>query len=106
MSARTISKAERDSESAVDVSKLIADVEELLTKVAHVADQDVASLRERLQQKISAARESVTTTSRRAVKMATTATAATDDYVRESPWQSIGIAAVVGATVGYLLARR
>jgi ElaB/YqjD/DUF883 family membrane-anchored ribosome-binding protein len=34
------------------------------------------------------------------------AATATDSYVHESPWQAIGIAAVAGAAVGYLLARR
>ena len=29
-----------------------------------------------------------------------------DDYVRESPWQAIGIAALVGAVVGILATRR
>lgn len=102
-----ISKAERgNGESSSEVSRLIADVEELLTKVAHVADQDVTTLRERLRQKISAARESVSTGTRRAGRMASTATTSTDEYVHQSPWQSIGIAALVGATVGYLLARR
>ena len=31
---------------------------------------------------------------------------ATDEYVRENPWQSVGIAAGVGLLVGLLLARR
>lgn len=102
-----ISKAERgNGESMSEVGRLLADVEELLTKVAHVADQDVTTLRERLRQKISAARESVSTSSRRAGRMASAATSATDGFVHQSPWQSIGIAALVGATVGYLLARR
>jgi len=29
-----------------------------------------------------------------------------DDYVRDSPWQAIGIAALVGAVVGILATRR
>jgi ElaB/YqjD/DUF883 family membrane-anchored ribosome-binding protein len=29
-----------------------------------------------------------------------------DEYVRESPWQAIGIAALVGAVVGILATRR
>ena len=31
---------------------------------------------------------------------------ATDEYVRENPWQSVGIAAGVGLLVGLLRARR
>jgi ElaB/YqjD/DUF883 family membrane-anchored ribosome-binding protein len=29
-----------------------------------------------------------------------------DDFVREKPWQAVGIAALVGAVVGILAARR
>jgi ElaB/YqjD/DUF883 family membrane-anchored ribosome-binding protein len=31
---------------------------------------------------------------------------AADEYVRENPWQSVGIAAGIGLVVGMLLARR
>ncbi len=29
-----------------------------------------------------------------------------DDYVRNNPWQALGVVALVGVTVGYLLSRR
>ena len=29
-----------------------------------------------------------------------------DDYVRASPWQALGVAALVGAAFGYLAGRR
>jgi len=29
-----------------------------------------------------------------------------DDYVRESPWVAVGVAALIGALVGILVARR
>ena len=29
-----------------------------------------------------------------------------DDYVRDNPWQAIGAVALLGVTVGFLLARR
>jgi len=29
-----------------------------------------------------------------------------DDYVRNNPWQAIGLMAIVGVTLGYLVARR
>jgi ElaB/YqjD/DUF883 family membrane-anchored ribosome-binding protein len=38
----------------------------------------------------------------RAIKVAGT----TNDFVRENPWQSLGIAALFGAAVGYLARRR
>jgi len=29
-----------------------------------------------------------------------------DDYVRNNPWRALGVVAMVGVTVGYLLSRR
>jgi ElaB/YqjD/DUF883 family membrane-anchored ribosome-binding protein len=32
--------------------------------------------------------------------------ASADDYVRDNPWQALGVVAMVGVTLGYLLSRR
>jgi ElaB/YqjD/DUF883 family membrane-anchored ribosome-binding protein len=29
-----------------------------------------------------------------------------DDYVRDNPWQALGMMAIIGVTFGYLLSRR
>jgi ElaB/YqjD/DUF883 family membrane-anchored ribosome-binding protein len=29
-----------------------------------------------------------------------------DDYVRDNPWQALGVAALVGVTIGFLASRR
>jgi ElaB/YqjD/DUF883 family membrane-anchored ribosome-binding protein len=89
-----------------EVSNLIADVEDLLTRVAHVADADVTKLRESLRQKIGAARDSISAGGQRVGQMARTAATTTDGYVHHNPWQAIGIAAALGAAVGFLLAKR
>jgi ElaB/YqjD/DUF883 family membrane-anchored ribosome-binding protein len=34
------------------------------------------------------------------------AASSADDYVRDSPWQAVGIAALVGAVVGIMATRR
>jgi ElaB/YqjD/DUF883 family membrane-anchored ribosome-binding protein len=34
------------------------------------------------------------------------AVTATDQFVRESPWTALGVAAVAGCLVGYLISRR
>lgn len=34
------------------------------------------------------------------------AATATDEFVRDNPWASLGIAAAVGCVVGYLLSRK
>jgi ElaB/YqjD/DUF883 family membrane-anchored ribosome-binding protein len=43
---------------------------------------------------------------KRATEAARNVTEQTDKYVRENTWQSIGMAAVLGCVVGFLLANR
>jgi ElaB/YqjD/DUF883 family membrane-anchored ribosome-binding protein len=108
-------RASKDLDGAADkvrrtatseLGNLIADVEDLLGKVANVADVDVAKLRQRLQEKLGTARDTLAAGSRHISEKARQAADATDGYVRESPWQAMGIAALAGALVGFLLARR
>lgn len=92
--------------AAEEINNLIADVEELLARIADLNDADVAKLRTRVMRALDAAKEtlahSTDTIRRQAQRAATTA----DDYVRDSPWQAVGIAALVGAVVGILATRR
>jgi ElaB/YqjD/DUF883 family membrane-anchored ribosome-binding protein len=89
-----------------ELSNLIADVEDLLGKVANVADVDIAKLSQRLQEKLGTAKETLAAGSKRISDTARQAADATDGYVRQSPWQAMGIAALAGALVGFLLARK
>ena len=99
--------AERVKRTAsTELGALIADVEDLLQRVAHVADVDVARLRESVQEKINTARETLASGGKRIGETARQAAGATDQYVRSSPWQAVGVAALAGAAVGFLFSRR
>jgi ElaB/YqjD/DUF883 family membrane-anchored ribosome-binding protein len=89
-----------------EFNNLIADIEEVLAGAGHVVDLDVARLRDGLRQKLAAARTGIAEGGRRVSETARTAANATDEYVRRSPWQALGIAAVAGVALGYLLGRR
>jgi ElaB/YqjD/DUF883 family membrane-anchored ribosome-binding protein len=100
MAAATASAAESE------LSNLSADVEELLGKLAAATGIDVVELRARMQDKVSAAKSALAAGARQVSESTRAAAAATDGYVRSSPWQAIGIAALAGVGVGYLLSRR
>lgn len=89
-----------------EVSNLIADIEDVLGRAAHVADVDVSKLRDSLRHKLDAAKAGLSKGGRTITKAASATANAADDYVHSSPWQAMGIAAVAGVAVGYLLARR
>jgi ElaB/YqjD/DUF883 family membrane-anchored ribosome-binding protein len=89
-----------------EIKSLIADVEDLMARIADVKDADVMRVRNKVQRAVDATKQTLAdgadTIRQHAQNVANTA----DDYVRESPWQAIGIAALVGAVVGILATRR
>jgi ElaB/YqjD/DUF883 family membrane-anchored ribosome-binding protein len=94
------------SAASSEIKNLIADVEELMARISDLKDADVERVRGKVQRAVDATKQSFADGSvnlrRRAQRAASTA----DDYVRDSPWQAVGIAALVGAVVGILATRR
>lgn len=89
-----------------ELSSLITDVEDLINRVAHVGDADVARVRQRVEETIVNAKDTLRSGGKRMADTARDAAGATDQYVHSSPWQAVGLAAIVGAAVALLLARR
>ncbi len=89
-----------------DLKVVVADAEELLAATAHQTGEKVTALRERMEENLRAARHKLAD-AEDAIKAKTREVAkATDHYVHEHPWKSIGIAAGVGLVVGMLISRR
>jgi ElaB/YqjD/DUF883 family membrane-anchored ribosome-binding protein len=89
-----------------EIKSLIADVEDLMARIADLKDADVVRVRGKVQRAVEATKQSLADGAevirQRAQDVASTA----DDYVRDRPWQAVGIAALVGAVVGILATRR
>lgn len=92
--------------ASAEIKSLIADVEELVARIADLKDADVARVRNKVLRAVGNAKETLAESAddlrRQAQRVATTA----DDYVHDNPWQAVGIAALVGAVVGILATRR
>ena len=89
-----------------EIKSLIADVEDLMARIADLKDADVVRVRSKVQRAVEAAKDSIADSTENLRKHAQKAASTADDYVRESPWQAVGIAALVGAVVGILATRR
>ncbi len=83
-----------------DFKVLSKDVQELLKATASVVGEKAADARVKVeeslkvaQDKLASAQESVTAKGKEAI-------AVTDEYVRENPWNAVGIAAGVGFLLG------
>ncbi|GAB4165451.1 MAG: YqjD family protein [Rhodocyclaceae bacterium] len=89
-----------------DFRVVIADAEELLRLTANQAGDKVADLRLRVQDHLAAARAKLAETEAAIVDQTKAVARATDDYVHDNPWRSMGIAAGIGFLVGLLIGRR
>ena len=89
-----------------DLRVVIADAEELLRMTADQAGESAADVRSRVQAKMNQAKADLIHLQQAAVAKAKAAGHATDEFVHENPWKSIGIAAGVGLVVGLLIGRR
>jgi ElaB/YqjD/DUF883 family membrane-anchored ribosome-binding protein len=92
--------------ASVEIKNLLADVEELVARIADMQDADVDRLRGKVQRAVDAAKESLAGGAESVRRKAQSVADNADEYIRESPWQAVGIAALVGAVVGMLLTRR
>jgi ElaB/YqjD/DUF883 family membrane-anchored ribosome-binding protein len=89
-----------------DLRVVIADAEELLRMTSDQAGESAADVRSRVQARMNQAKADLVHLQEAAVAKAKAAGHATDEFVHENPWKSIGIAAGVGLVVGLLVSRR
>jgi len=91
---------------AADLRTVISDAEELLQLTSAQTGDKVAELRIRMSDNLRVARHKLEDAEAAIREKAREAAQATDDYVHENPWRSIGIAAGAGLVVGLLIGRR
>src|ERR1022692_4395157 len=94
------------STGSQEVRNLMADMQDLLGRVAHVADPEIARLRAKIERGLTAAKNTLADGTDRVERHAKDVMNAGDGYVRDQPWQAVGIAAAAGLAVGFLVARR
>jgi ElaB/YqjD/DUF883 family membrane-anchored ribosome-binding protein len=90
-------------ELGANLKQLVSDADELLAATAGSTDSKVADLRKRIGETLKGARSRLHDAQESAVARAKAAGQATDKYVHEHPWQSVGVAAAAGAVVGLLV---
>lgn len=89
-----------------DLRLVVADAEELLRMTADQASETAVDIRSRIQSRMQQAKADLLALQETAVAKARAAGHATDEFVHENPWRSIGIATGAGLLLGLLIARR
>ena len=73
---------------------------------ANKAEGEARLLRERIVDRLDAAKARVIEAQHDAADRARRAADATDHYVHDHPWQAIGVGAAIGIAIGLLIGRR
>ena len=89
-----------------DLKLVVADAEELLRATAGQAGEKVAAARDRVQASLSTAKVKLVDAERAVVDKTKQGAKQADEYVRDNPWQAVGVAAAVGLVLGLLIGRR
>lgn len=89
-----------------DFSAMLTEAEELLRRAGKETGDEARDLRSQVESKLLAAKLRLQELEGQAVDRAKAAARATDDYVHEHPWLSIGVAAAVGFVAGLMMNRR
>ena len=89
-----------------DLQTVVADAEALLKATANQAGEKVQEARAKAEESLAAARERLADVQEDALRQARELMSEGEEYVRQNPWQAVGIAAGVGLLVGLLLSRR
>lgn len=88
-----------------DLTLLSDTLEEILASSGDPADQKYIELKMRAEQALDDVRARVSRASDNYYYRAKQAVYRADDYVREKPWQGVGIGAAAGLVLGLLLRR-
>jgi ElaB/YqjD/DUF883 family membrane-anchored ribosome-binding protein len=93
------SKATKADRLAADFQAFVGDVEQALKSASHLPGDSLSAARSKLEEKVVQARAQLADGIGEARN-------AGEAYLRERPWTFVGVALLVGAVAGMLLARR
>lgn len=88
------------------VRSFLDNVEDLTRALKDVDSPDIAKVRAKVKIALAAAKSAVADTASQLRDQAQQVGRQTDTFVRDNPWQVIGIAALVGLAVGIFASRR
>jgi len=101
-------RSNTNTQSAIDrdLQNVVDDTKELLNTMQNEGGAQLDAARERARSTIESARKTLGELQKNVQDSARMAVKTTDGYVRDNPWQAVGIGAAAGLLVGFLIARR
>jgi ElaB/YqjD/DUF883 family membrane-anchored ribosome-binding protein len=87
-----------------DLRVVIKDAEELVRQ--NTSPERLTQMREKLNETVHQAKVTLSRLEQDAIDRGRHAAQATNEYVHEHPWTSVGVAAAIGLVIGMLASRR
>ena len=97
---------QRDRDVVKDFGDNLGEAEELLRQAVTETGQRASDLLSQVGDKLMSAKSMLRDLPDEDVERAAAAARDTDDYIRDRPWQAIGVAAAVAFLFGILVSRR
>jgi ElaB protein len=88
------------------INDFLDNVDDLTKAIKDVETPEIAKVRAKVKMALSAAKSALYDGAAQVRGQARQVTRNTDTYVRDNPWQVVGIAAVVGVVLGVMMSRR
>jgi len=89
-----------------DLKTVGRDAKDLMNAAAGKAGEKVSQMRSQMQSRLDSALQSTRETAERAQAKAASAAKATDQCIRDHPYETVGVFLGLGILVGFLIARR
>lgn len=89
-----------------DLKSVIQDAEAWLRHGSQVTGEEFQAARAKFEKTLSGAKADLIRVEEAVVEKTKIAAKATDEYVKENPWKSVGLGAAVGVVIGMLIARK
>lgn len=91
---------------SVEFQRFLADIEDLVGQATSMTGEDLAKLKNSMNERISVAKESLSEMGTGLADKARKGAVATNDYVHQQPWTAVGAGAAIGLLIGLLVSRR
>jgi len=88
-----------------DLKSVISDAEGWLRNGSQLTGEELKAAKAKFEQTLSSAKTSLIEVEETVVERTKVAAKATDEYVKDNPWKSVGLGAAVGVVIGMLIAR-
>jgi ElaB/YqjD/DUF883 family membrane-anchored ribosome-binding protein len=89
-----------------DFKGMVSDTEALIKATANTGGEKLAEVRTKVEQSLSLVKEKLMDDEYEILAKTKTVLKASDNFVHDNPWRSIGFAASIGVVIGLLIGRR